>query len=187
VRTGEGNSSDRRRRAAVTRQAVAATAMLTALLAAACGGSVQQAGSAHPPAGATSAPRQVAMAAPPAGGSGQVDAQLVNAVCEAIRQGAPAALAAPFTTARISRYLNEAQPVARRVEISLRRMARTGGGPGLRRLVRAFASLRALYAATPALAHDAGGAERAGRQIAALEGAVSVTSRHAGFPACAIA
>jgi hypothetical protein len=164
--------------------AIVAT-LLVALPASACGGSADQPGSDHRLAESAS-PRQVALATPAASADGHVDAQLVNAVCQAIRRGVPAALAPPFTTARISRHLNEVQPVARRVEVSLRRMARRGGGPGLRRLVRAVASLRALYAATPALMHDAAGAERAGQQVAAQERAVGVTAADAGFPACGL-
>jgi len=186
VQTVQGESSDWWQRSLRSRRAAAAIAMLGALLAAGCGGSTHQAGGAQPPTAAASAPRQVALSAPASGGTQQVDAQLVNTVCQAIRHGAPAALAPPFTTARISHYLNGAQPVARRVEVSLRRLERAGGGAALHRLVRAVTALRALYAATPGLARDAAGARRAGRQIAALEGAVSVTAGHAGFPACAI-
>ena len=167
--------------------ATAVTALAVALLLAACGEATHTLGSPDRPARITAAPRQVAMPTGAPDRSGPVDAQLVNAVCQAIRRGAPAALAPPFTRARIGRYLNEARPVARRLELSLRRMARAGGGPALRRLLRAMTSLRGLYAATPAVAHDTAGAQGAGRQVAIQEGAVSAAATDAGYPACAIA
>jgi hypothetical protein len=124
--------------------------------------------------------------------SPQRSTEIVNTVCATVRQGAPRPLAAPFTRAKVARYVNGARPVLRRVQVSLQRISRQPpSAPGLGKLVRAVAHLRAAYVAAPGLLQTgnttADGARHAAQAIAQTEALVSATARDAGFPACAIA
>lgn len=117
---------------------------------------------------------------------GQGGPQLIASVCQTVRQGAPAALRPPFTAAGISHYLTGAQPVARRVDVSLRRIARSGSSARLHLLVQELGQLRLAYRTAPVLLHGPGGAAAAGRQIVVREGAVSAAARNAGYPSCSV-
>jgi hypothetical protein len=105
-----------------------------------------------------------------------------------VRQGGPAPLHAPYTAKAVQQYAAGAAVIARRVEVSLRRMSRTQvRSPELRRLASAFGVLRADYRATAVVARDRAVARAAGEQLSAREAAISAIARRAGFPACAVA
>jgi hypothetical protein len=141
--------------------------------------------------GGSSAPAATAppsASAPSTATTARPDAQqLVNSVCTAVRQGGPAPLHAPFTAGAVQRYADDAAVIARRVEVSLRRMSRQEvGSPELRRLATGFAQLGRAYRVTAVVARDRGAARTAGEQLSAREAAIGEIARQAGFPACAV-
>jgi hypothetical protein len=164
-------------------------ALLVSAVAAGCGGTDGHGTASSERSAAT--PKQVPIAGAPAVAATAPDpahaTAIVNTVCAAVRHGAPPPLAAPYTRARVVRYVNGARPPLRRVEVSLRRIARQQPQPrGLDRLVTAVRDLRAAYAAAPGLLRAEAGARRAADAIAQNEALVSAVARQADVPACAV-
>ena len=116
-------------------------------------------------------------------------AQMADNVCQVVREGAPATLARPLTTARIARYVKAADAAAARTVVSLRRLAGQRHSRTLLTLADAYASLRALYAHAGSIARRrlaAPTAQYVGEQVQISERELTAAAFDAGMPACGV-